>query len=415
MFATPSGSSFRDSRSVAAGYTDREDAQEQEEVHKGKRRMARRRLLLLVVAAVVAGGCAAGMFYYRRNHQFTTYETVWEVPLNEGSLVGYHSFGSNVLKYTKDGASYTDNRGKTVWTDSYEMNTPVAAVNGEYAAVADQQGNSIYIYNVDGRQGEVRTNLPISKVTVAGNGVTAAVLEDSTSSYIAFFRRDGSQLDIMIKSIMGGNGYPLSLEFSQDGKQLMCSYVQLSGGEMKNCVVFYDFSEIGQNISTRVVGQFDKVFEGTMVPRVVYLKAPYSCAFSGNGPVFFSSRNLASPEVVSQVLVEEEEIESIFYSDEYVALVVRNNSGENPSRLEVYQADGTHVFSRDFSFDYIYADIDGDLIILYNEDSCRVYNMAGVEKLYAQFDFPVAKIRRGRFADTLIVTGPQLMREVRLR
>ena len=73
------------------------------------------------------------------------------------------------------------------------------------------------------------------------------------------------------------------------------------------------------------------------------------------------------------------------------------------------------MFSRDFIFDYIHADIDGDLIILYNEDSCRIYNMAGVEKLYAQFDFPVAKIRRGRFPDTLLVTGPQLMREIRLR
>lgn len=378
-------------------------------------RLARRRLLILALAAVVAGCCGAGVFYYRRNHHFTSYETVWEETLNEGSLVGYRSLGTNVLKYTRDGASYVDDRGKTVWTESYEMKSPVAVVNGDYAAIADQQGNSIHIYSVAGKQGEAKTALPISKVTVAGNGVVAAVLEDSVSSYIAFFRRDGNQLDITIKSNMGGDGYPLALAFSRDGKQLMCSYVQLAGGELKNCVVFYDFSEIGQNIPTRVVGQFDKMFEGTMVPQVVYLKEPYSCAFSGNGPVFFSSRNLASPEMVAQVPIEEEEIESIFYSDEYVALIVRNNSGENPNRLEVYEADGTHVFSRDFIFDYLYADIDGDLIILYNEDSCRIYNMSGVEKLYAQFDFPVAKIRRGRLPDTLLLTGAQQIREVRLR
>lgn len=378
-------------------------------------RLARRRTLLLVLALVIVTGCGTGIYYYRQNHRFTRYETAWEVPLNEGSLVGYRSMGTNVLKYTRDGASYVDNRGQTVWTESYEMKSPVAVVNGDYAAIGDQQGNAIHIYSTEGKQGEAKTTLPISKIAVSGNGVVAAVLEDSISSYTAFFQRDGSQLDITIKTNMGGDGYPLALAFSANGKQLMYSYVQLAGGELKNCVVFYDFSGVGQNVPTRVVGRFDKMFEGTMVPQVAYLKEPYSCAFSGNGPVFFSSRNLASPEMVAQIPIEEEEIQSIFYSDEYVALVVRNNSGENPTRLEVYRADGTHVFSRDFIFDYIHADIDGDLIILYNEDSCRIYNMAGVEKLYAQFDFPVAKIRRGRFPDTLLVTGPQLMREIRLR
>ena len=44
---------------------------------------------------------------------------------------------------------------------------------------------------------------------------------------------------------------------------------------------------------------------------------------------------------------------------------------------------------------------------MYNEDSCRIFNTAGVEKLYATFDFAVSKIRKGRMPDTLIVTGPQ--------
>ncbi len=50
--------------------------------------------------------------------------------------MGYKSFGNNVLKYTRDGASYIDNRGENVWTESYEMKTPVVAVNGDYAAIA---------------------------------------------------------------------------------------------------------------------------------------------------------------------------------------------------------------------------------------------------------------------------------------
>ena len=99
----------------------------------------------------------------------------------------------------------------------------------------------------------------------------------------------------------------------------------------------------------------------------------------------------------------------------YAAAIVRNTNGEYGSRLEVYKKDGTHVLSKEFNFEYTHADFDGDLIILYNEDSCRIYNMSGTEKFDATFDFPVSKIRKGRFPGTLVVTGPQQMQELKLR
>lgn len=387
----------------------------EEIVVRAHRRVYRKRLLVFVGLVFLAGICAGGWFFYQSNYCYTSYETSWEIPVNEGSLVGYESFGSNVLKYTKDGASYIDSRGKNIWTESYEMKAPFAVVNGDYAAIADRQGNSIYICNVDGKQGEATTVLPISKMAVSGTGVVAVVLEDATSSYISFFKKDGSSLDLIVKSNMSGNGYPLDISLSKDGTQLISSYVYLAGGEMKSRVIFYDFSEIGKNVSDRVVGGFEEPFVSTMVPRVVHMEEPYSCAFSGNGPVFFSSKNQASPKLAAQFSLVEEDIESICYSDEYAAVIVRNNTGEYANRLEVYRADGSHVMSKDFTYEYTKADIDGDLIILYNEDSCRIFNMSGVEKLYAQFDFPVLKIRRGRFPNTLVLTGPQQMREIKLR
>ncbi len=383
----------------------------QEGMPRQVRQRARKwRLVLLLVILPLA----AVLYYYQRAHRYTTYETSWVIPINEGSLVGYETFGSNVLKYTKDGASYTDSKGKVVWAESYEMKSPVAVVNGDYAAIADLQGNSILICSVDGKQGQATTVLPISKAAVSETGVVAAVLEDSVSSYITFFKKDGSSLDITVKSKMSGDGYPLDVSLSQDGTQMMCSYVYLKNGEMKNRVVFYDFSEVGKNVPNRLVGGFDEPFAGTMVPRVAYMESPRSCAFAGDGLVFFTSRNLASPELVRKVSFEED-IETIFYSDEYAAAIVRNNTGEEDSRLEVFRADGSHLFSKDFTYQYTHADIDGDLIFLYNENSCRIYNMSGREKFHAEFDFPVLKIRKGRMSNALIVTGPQQMREIKLR
>lgn len=385
----------------------------EEVVRRARIKVRRRRLIMLAIILMLIGGAAGAWFYYQKNYQYTSFETAWQIDINEGSLVGYESFGSNVLKYTKDGASYIDNRGKTVWTESYEMKSPVVAVQGSYAAIADMQGNSIYICSQEGKRGEATTVLPISKVAVSGTGILAVVLEDSSSSYINFFDKSGDQLDIKIKSWMGGTGYLLDIALSQDGTQFVCSYVYHQSGEVKNRVVFYDFSEVGKNIPNRLVGGFDEQFAGTMVPRLTYMDSPYSCAFSGNGLTFFSSNNLASPELIAQAPIEEQ-IESVFYSNEYAAAIVRNTSGEFVNRMEVYKKDGTHVLSKNFTYEYTGADIDGDLIILYNEDSCEIFNMAGVQKLHADFDFPISKIRKGRFPNTLVVTGPQQMREIKL-
>ncbi len=304
---------------------------------------------MILVLLLIGGGVAAWIFY-QRNYRYSGYDTAWQVDLNEGSLVGYESFGTNVLKYTKDGASYLDNRGRTVWTESYEMNSPVISVKGGLRRHCGYAGGTAFTYATQtAHRGRLQRYCPSVRWQCPVTGVTAAVLEDSASSYITFFKKDGTSLDITVKTNMSGDGYPLDIALSADGTQLMCSFVYLQGSELKNRVVFYDFSEIGKNVPNRLVGGFDDEFQGDMVPRVTYMGDPYSCAFSGKALTFFSSRNLASTELLEQRTIEER-IDSVFYSDEYAAAIVRNTNGEYGSRLEVYKKDGTHVLSKEFNF-----------------------------------------------------------------
>ena len=191
---------------------------EEETMQKARQKIRRRHMVLAAVLLISIFAGAGGWFYYQQIHRYTGYVTMRVVPLNEGSLVGYKTFGSNVLKYTRDGASYIASRGGNVWTESYEMKTPIVAVNGDYAAIADRQGNSILICNTDGKVGQATTILPITRITVSGLGMVAAVVEDSTSSYIYFFRKDGSELKINVRTNMSGDGYPLDICLSRGGE-----------------------------------------------------------------------------------------------------------------------------------------------------------------------------------------------------
>ena len=280
--------------------------------------------------------------------------------------------------------------------------------------IADQQGNQLYICSTAGCTGVAKTQLPITKAAVSSRGITAAVVEDSSACYIFYFKKDGEELGINIKMLLSGDGYPVDIALSPDGKQIVMSVMYMKNGTLKNKVVFYDFSEIGKNVNNRFIGGFEEEFDDKMAARVVYLNQETVCAFSDKGLTFISVKNVIPDSTVVTVPVEEE-IKSIFYSDKYAGVVVENGSG-NPSRLDVYTTDGKLAGTVDFDYDYAGVEIDGDRVILYNEESCRVYSLDGHLKFQGQFDFSVSCVRSGKnHGNSLIVAGSEVMKEIKLK
>ena len=407
---------------AAAAYPKDEDSEEI--LRKAHQRTIKRRLRIAMIIGILAALAAAGLFYYDRYQSFADYQVVWESGFTEdgqgesiaaeGNFCGFVDFADGVIKYTKDGASYLDARGKAVWILSYEMKNPIVAVNGDYAAIGDRQGNSIYICDKNGQQGQAATSLPVLALSISAKGVTAAVEEDSRASYIYLYKKDGNPLDIYVKSLLSGDGYPVDVSLSPSGTQWITSFMYLEDGMLRNKVVFYNFG-LGKNDPKRVVGVFmPQDLADAMAGRVHFMDDSHAVIFTDKGLQFFSTRIETSPESKAQILLNEN-IRSISYSDQYAAVITDNSEGSDPYRLHVYRSDGSQVFERAFTYQYSGFDIDGDLVLLYNDNSCRVYNMAGTEKFNGTFDFSVSKISAGSLPGTLLVMGPQKIQEIRMR
>lgn len=429
-------------REEALSRYDEEDSEEIVRRAQAQHRKKRLFISLFVTLFLTATGFC--WYRYQKEYEYTEYNVAWEQSMrytdkppaadggetdgadaaegqsltsrniSEGSFVKYEFFGENMIRYTKDGASYIDASGKTIWTQSYQMKTPIINVNGDYAVIADQQGNNMYICNPEGCTGVAKTQLPITKAAVSAKGVTAAVVEDSTASYIFYFKKNGEELGINIKMLLSGDGYPVDIALSPDGKQIVMSVMYLKNGALKNKVAFYDFSEIGKNVNNRFIGAFEEEFDDKLAARVCYINAETVAAFTDKGITFISVKNVIPDTNVISVPVEEE-IKSICYSDKYAGVVVENTTGAS-DRLDVYSTDGKKVSSVEFDYNYTGVKIDGSRLILYNEDSCRVYNMDGNKKFEGQFDFPISCVRGGKkHVNSLIIAGSEKMEEIKLR
>lgn len=157
----------------------------------------------------------------------------------------YEPFGKNLLKYSPDGASCISKKGEALWSTTYSMQTPVADFCGTTAAVAEQQGTQVFVFNADGLMGQFDTTLPILKVKVAKQGVVAVVLQDSNVTWINFYEPDGTQI-AENRTTINDSGYPMDISLSPDGLKIMVSYLMATQGNLSTKVAFYNFDSVGQ-------------------------------------------------------------------------------------------------------------------------------------------------------------------------
>ncbi|MCD2493353.1 DUF5711 family protein [Lacrimispora sp. NSJ-141] len=397
-------------RQLREGIIDSENLEQDEDLREDIKKHRQFRVVITVLLIVVIAAGLFGYHYYQTHHQYQKFSAKWEKELSEGSFSGYEAYGENVVKYTRDGASYIDRRGEELWNQAFEMKSPFARTSGDYVAIADKNGYSIYICDKSGCQGVVTTTLPISKVAVSSTGVTVAILEDSKSNFIAFYDKSGTKLKIEVQTTLAGNGYPIDLSISPNGMLLMVSYVYLDQGIMQNQVVFYNFDEEGQNVKDRLVGGF-KEYGSNMVAKVQFLDDRYACAFAQDRLCFYSLENTVKPELLQQVDVEGE-ISSIFYSDKYAGMIVKNENGDK--ELMVYGSSGRLVFRKDVDMEYETAEISGNHVLLYREAECSIYNMSGILKYHGTLDGSIEKlICLGD--NKYIQIGPRFMKELELQ
>lgn len=374
-------------------------------------------ILIIVIAAVLIGGLCYWLHKKGTlDSLFTgsTYTIEWSrsSESDAGSIEtfkAYQSFAGGVVKYTKDGAEYIDAKGNVVWERSYQLNSPIIDVSSGYAVIGDQGSTHIYIFSTGQMTGSTETLLPISLVRIADNGVVYAVLNDSGAEYITAFRQDGSAIDLSVKSVVSGDGYPFDIDVSPDGTELITSYLSIDNGQINNNVVFRNFGSIGQNEDARrVVGGFKDEFAGHMAGYVHFSANEYSQAFYDGGVVFFSTEVLNSPEVLENAAVEGR-IEAVACSDKLEALITTGDTDNSDRRLIIFNNKGTRLSETALDERYTDMTVIDETIFLRSGNRIRIYGKGGALKSDFEFEEDDVTSIAGSTANSLyIITGTDI-------
>ncbi len=338
----------------------------------GRSRMWKRLLLVFLLATVIAG---VGIYISVASRSYNDYEVIASYEITDATSMEYLAYGENYIKYSKDGVSYIDRNNHTVWMESYAMKMPRAVVAGDYIAIADFNGNQVYLFGKGGKLNQTTTQYNIIDVDVALQGVFAVVLESETGNLIITYDRNGEKIG-EISTTAESSGYPLDIALSPDGKKLVTSYACFDGVALKNQLGTYNFGSVGQNENAdRFMGGFD--LEDTLVTKVVFYGDHTICAFGDNQLLFYSMKE--KPSELTKIPLERE-VKSIFYNTSYVGILCEkaNTDKMNQYELRAYNENGKEIVSLDVDIPYKHIRTTPDRIIVSGDSDCRIYDYNGV-------------------------------------
>jgi hypothetical protein len=278
---------------------------------------------------------------------YSDYTVISSVNRDDTESAKYEAFNGGYIRYSDDGAAYYNIKGNEIWNQTFSMQNPQIKVCDEWVAVGDINGSTIYIFDTKGMIGSVDTSLSISQIEVAHQGIVAAVLEDSTANYINLYNVDGNKI-YTVKTTLAGDGYPMDISISEDATKLIASYLYVNGDSIKTNVVFYNFSEVGQNETERVVGGFNH-YDSTIVGDVQFINNTTAVAIGENVMSIYQIKEY--PSLQKEIEIDNE-IERVFFDSKYIGIVANDSESGNLYKLTVYDTNAKKVCETTFNTQY---------------------------------------------------------------
>ena len=348
--------------------------------NKKRSRHKRNAVKRTIITAVAVVAAIAAVGFYMEKRSYHNYKIVQSSEQEDVISTSYVEMDGDILRYSPDGVSLVSDKMNTLWSETYQMQNPMADVNGTRAVIADKDGTELEIYDKSGKTGSVSTSYSIIKARVSKSGMVAAILDGGDDTWINFYSTDGS-LIAENQTKVDDPGYPLDVAVSDDGVVMMVTYQFVEGSDTTSYVAFYNFGDVGQNEDDRIVSGYK--YEGVVVPQIQYLDNNQSVALKDNGFTLYQGSQI--PKEVKTVKVDQE-IVSTFFDNDMIGLVFKNDSKDKQYTMEVYTTDGKLKFQQDFNIPYTTIKLSGGNILMYNSSQMCVMNSRGVQKYMGSVD-----------------------------
>lgn len=356
-------------------------SEEAQEANNKREKRIRNRKIIMFALLFVCVICGFVVYYVLTHRTYESYKVVSTKEMTRESNATYLEFGSGMLEYTNEGVSYINSSGKVEWKSGIACTKPTAAVSGKYGAIADISGKNLYVFDTSGEVTSVSLPYSLIDLSVASQGSVVVILENDETNFINCYSKSGEKI-YEIQTTFSKSGYPMDIDVSSDGEQLIASFIQIKGVGYKSRVAVYDFGSQGKQASAdRIIGEFE--YDDEIISKVKIL--------DGNNVALYGTHTLATiklgnaPDRRSEVRIDNK-IHAVFSNKKYVGVIIENPEIEEVYELVVYNLDCKEKFRDGFNFEYENIYTSGKEIIVTGGNNALVYRLNGTVKFEGVFD-----------------------------
>lgn len=363
-----------------------------------------------IAAAVVTLLFVGGTVLYMSLRQYTDYDVRASVERADTRATQFKEFQGNILKYSNDGAFYTDHNNEMIWNQTYEMSNPTVDICGDYLTIYDKKGKDIYIMSKSGLVHSVETNYPITQVSVAGQGTIAVLTDNQSKGLLTLYDKEGN---VLVNGAVHGEkgGYPIAIALSDDAIKLGVAMLDVNDGTVKSTLAFYNFGAVGENAIDHMVSV--ATYDDMLIPELDFVSEDCMIAVADTKIMIFEGSQ--TPKETTQIELTSE-AKSVFYNEKYIGLVYNSNDEAIHNVLQVYNLNGKLMMEETSDVEYTNVELlSSDEVCISNRTVCDIYTVRGVFKFHYEFDEELYSVMPGGsdLNYTFILNG--VTKQVRLK
>ncbi len=364
----------------------RDKKEYQRQLREHRLNVLKRTIAIAVIMLLFVGGMAL----YMSLRQYTDYDVRAMVERADTKATQFKEFQGNILKYSNDGAFYTDHNNERIWNQTYEMSNPTVDICGGYLVIYDKKGNDIYILNKNGLVHSLETNYPIAQVSIAGQGTIAVLMDNQSKGLLSLYDKEGNLLvNGAIHSEKGG--YPVAIALSDDAIKLGVSMLDVKDGTVKSTLAFYNFGSVGENAIDHIVSVV--IYDDMFMPELDFISKDKMLAVTDKGIMVFEGSQ--TPKEVTRIEYAEQ-VRSVFYNKEYIGIICDSVELPGQNILRAYDLNGKLMMEENSDLEYTGVELlSSNEVCMFNKSECDIYTIRGVFKFHYEFEEELYKVIPG--------------------
>ena len=244
-----------------------EEEKEVEEIKEEKpKKNIVKKVIKIAIIVLLLGLIVALIFLYRENREIQNFidEKIFRKVVQEDQnmsmqytidgTTNVYAFGRNIGILSNNVLTVYNQYGKQEYSLTISVTTPVFYSSGKYLAVAEKDGNKIYLVADKNIVWQADTEGKIEKIVVNKNGyVAVAVSQVSYKNVVIAYNQSGKEL---CKTYLSTT-YAADMDISNDNKNLVIAETNLSEIQLKSTIRVVALEMVQENSENAVIYKED--------------------------------------------------------------------------------------------------------------------------------------------------------------